>query len=399
MENIKGYFDWAATAPIDMDIITNANNIFYENFANPSSVHSLGLKAKETLSVARNKAAKALNVKPDTLFFTSGGTEANHIPLLSLLQRPAPATILISTIEHPAIQQQANMLRNCGWKINTVKPNSLGIISPEDVKKALTDDTVLVCIMAVNNETGAIQPIYEIADLLTEISKTTGKRRAKLHVDCVQTAGKIPFCVNYKGIDSAAFSAHKIGGPRGIGILYLAQRIEPFLRGGGQENGIRSGTENLSGAIAFSDCLERYYMNYDFSSSTFSNENAYKRFLKQKDFTQKFITSLAELKNCKIIPSERLKQENHFSPWIVQASFDKIPGEVMVRALSEKGFYISTGSACSAKKMSRPILETMGISKDQATNAVRFSFGPKTTQEDINNLLLAVTEIAKLFFK
>lgn len=388
------YFDWAATAQPEEDIIREAADIAIKHFGNPSSLHVLGSDAKNTLTQVRADCAKILQVKSDNLFFTSGGTEANHLPLLSLLQRPAPGTIIISAIEHPAIREQAEMLKHCGWKVLQAAPDATGIVPVAAIEKLLTSDTVLVCLMAVNNETGAIQPVYQVADLLNKFAKETGKRRPKLHVDCVQAAGKIPLNLSYPGIDSAAFSAHKIGGPRGIGILYLAQRFESFVRGGGQEQGIRSGTENIAGAWAFEKCLERHYL------SEKNTEGAtFQRFLQQKTMTKNFIAQLKEIKGCSLIPAARGTEplEENFSPWIVQAAFDGIPGEVLVRALSEKSIAISTGSACSSRKLSRPVLEAMGVSKELATNGVRFSFGPKTQQQDLDKLLEALKEIRQFF--
>jgi cysteine desulfurase len=388
------YFDWAATAMVEEDIIRKAAEIAINHFGNPSSLHFLGGDAKNTLAQVRSDCAKILQVKSDSLFFTSGGTEANHLSLLSLLQRPVPGTIIISAIEHPAIREQAEMLKHYGWKVLQATPDATGIVPVAAIEKLLTKDTVLVCLMAVNNETGAIQPIYQVADLLNKFAKETGKRRPKLHVDCVQAAGKIPLNLSYPGIDSAALSAHKIGGPRGIGILYLAQRFESFVRGGGQEQGIRSGTENIAGAWAFSKCLERHFLSEKNTEGV-----AYQRFLQQKAMTRNLITQLKEIKGCNLIPAARGTDplEENFSPWIVQAAFEGIPGEVLVRALSEKSIAISTGSACSSRKLSRPVLEAMGVSKELATNGVRFSFGPRTQQQDLDKLLEALKEIRQFF--
>lgn len=397
------YFDWAATAPMEADIIRQAAEIAIQHFGNPSSTHLAGANAKSLLAQIRSACAKTLEVKPEQLFFTSGGTEANHLPLLSLLQRPAAGTVVISAIEHPAIREQADMLRHCGWKVVQVRPGSTGIVEPDAIQAALTNDTILVCLMAVNNETGAIQPVYQVADLLAKNAKETGKRRPRLHVDCVQAAGKVPLCLSYPGIDSAAFSAHKIGGPRGIGLLYLSQKIESFVRGGGQEQGIRSGTENLGGAWALSKCLERHYLAASFDSVSQKEapkaSPALDRFLQQKEMTSHFLTQLKAIKGCTLIPECRLDpaQEDKFSPWIVQAAFTGIPGEVLVRAMSERGIAISTGSACSSRKLSRPVLEAMGISRELATNGVRFSFGPTTTGQDMDRLLSALREIRQLF--
>lgn len=388
------YFDWAATAPVEEDIIKEAATIATSYFGNPSSVHFLGAESRNFFLQVRQDCAKTLQVKPETIYFTSGGTEANHLPLLSLLQRPAAGTVIISAIEHPAIREQAQMLKHCGWKVVQVLPDSTGIVSVETIEKALTNDTILVCLMAVNNETGAIQPIYQVADFLVNHGKKTGKRRPKLHVDCVQAAGKIPLNLSHPGIDSAAFSAHKIGGPRGIGILYLAQKFESFIRGGGQEQGIRPGTENIAGAWAFTKCLQRHYL-----ASNTTEGGSYSRYIQQQSMTRDFIKQLKSIKGCKLIPEIRQEecQQEHFSPWIVQVAFDGIPGEVLVRALSEKKIAISTGSACSSRKLSRPVLEAMGISKELATNGVRFSFGPSTTQEDLDKLIFALQEIRQFF--
>lgn len=382
MKDIEHYFDWAATSPVDENILKESLEESFEDWANPSSSHALGKKARELLENARKRAAKAMNVEPENIYFTSGGTESDQIPLLSVLNKPAKGTVLISSIEHPAIREQAKELSKCGWKIVSIPSNKDGIITANAVTELLTLDTVLVCVMAVNNETGSIQPIYEIADSIKKWSE--GKRKPKFHVDCVQAAGKIPLNLSYDGIDSAAFSAHKICGPRGIGILYLKNNFEPFLKGGGQEKGIRSGTENVYGAVAFSKCLEKYFLTQKKDNCINTND---------------FIKKLSNLKNCTIIPPSRIQKEELFSPYVVQVSFKNIPGNVMLRALDSKGFYISTGSACSTKKANRPVLEAMHIPLDLRETAVRFSFGPTTTQKSLDELFEAINEINNIFQK
>ena len=379
---IEHYFDWAATSPADEDILKESLEQTLEFWGNPSSTHEVGKKAREVFEAARTRAAAALGVKPETIYFTSGGTESDQIPLLSVLTKPMKGTVLVSSIEHPAIREQSEALKNCGWKVVQIPADSDGIIQPQTVADLITSDTVLICIMAVNNETGVIQPIYEIADAITKASE--GKRRPKFHVDCVQAAGKINLNLSYKGIDSAALSSHKICGPRGIGILYMKDACEPFLRGGGQEKGLRSGTENVFGAIAFSKCLERYYNKAAASDA---------------DRTNCFIDKLADLPGCTIVPPSRLEKKDLFSPYVVQAAFKNIPGNVMLRALDAKGFSISTGSACSAKKNKRPVLEAMHVDAKLRENSVRFSFGPHTTAQAVEDLLAAVTEINAQFNK
>lgn len=376
------YFDWAATTPPDQDILKESLEITMKNWGNPSSVHQIGKNAKSVLEETRAKVAKTLGVKTENIYFTSGGTESDQIPLLSVMTKPLCGTVLISSIEHPAIREQAYAMKHCGWKIKELPTDKYGIIQPQTVVDYLTDDTMLVCIMAVNNETGVIQPIYEIADTIIEVSKN--KRRPKFHVDCVQAAGKIRLDLSHNGIDSAAISSHKICGPRGIGILYLKDKLEPFLKGGGQENNIRSGTENVFGAVAISKCLERYY-NKDNSEFT--------------KISQDFVNQLSQLKGCTIIPQSRLEKPELFSPFVVQAAFSKIPGNVMLRALDSEGFSISTGSACSSKKNNRPVLEAMHINNDLRETSVRFSFGPHTTQKAVLELFKIVSKINSTFNK
>ncbi len=374
--NTEHYFDWAATSPSDEEILKDALETSLRNWGNPSSTHQLGKEAKKALTQAREKAAEVLGVKAETIYFTSGGTESDQIPLLALLNKPSKGSVLISSIEHPAVREEAKALEKCGWKVISIPADEKGIITPQAVEKLLTKDTMLVCVMAVNNETGSIQPVYEIADVITKYAQNG--RKAKFHVDCVQAAGKINLNLSYKGIDSAALSSHKICGPRGIGILYMKDTCEPFLRGGGQEKGIRSGTENVFGAVAFSKCLERYY-------NKAKTEDA--------DRTNTFIEKLAALPGCTIVPPSRLEKKELFSPYVVQAAFKNIPGNVMLRALDSKGFSISTGSACSAKKNKRPVLEAMHVDAKLRENAVRFSFGPHTTDKAVEELLTAVAEI------
>ncbi len=443
-DNIKErYFDWAATALADEDILRDALEKSLTDGANPSSVHGAGLSARHAFENARARCSAALGVKPENVIFTSGGTESDQIPILALLRRPQKGSILISAIEHPAVSAQAELMKNCGWRVITVPCNSDGIVTPEAVIARIEDDTALVCIMAVNNETGAIQPVYEIADAMT--AHCRGKRRPKFHVDAVQAAGKIPFELSYPGIDTAAISAHKLCGPRGIGILYMKDRFEPFLKGGGQENGMRSGTENLFGALALAACLEKYYTRgrlgltgadcelgkivgaagSDISAggssvcggcklgASASGVGADRRgseaasgscgaladnkFVQETRRTAHFIEQLKSLSCCKLVPEDRKPVDGRFAPGVVQVSFANIPGEVMVRALSEKGFYISTGSACSARKNNRPVLAAMGIKGEEAANAVRFSFSSHSTDEGVENLFAAVKEIAGRF--
>ncbi|MBP5158025.1 MAG: aminotransferase class V-fold PLP-dependent enzyme, partial [Treponema sp.] len=326
------YFDWAATAPADPDILREALDFSLEHWGNPSSIHGAGSDAREALERCRSDVAAVLGVPAGSIYFTSGGTESDHLPLLSVLNRPQKGSVLLSQLEHPANREMAKSLSACGWKVIEVKADKDGIVSPESVIGSLQDDSVYVCVMAVNNETGAIQPIYDIADALEDWGSK--RRKPFFHVDCVQAAGKIELDLAHKGIDSAAFSAHKIRGPRGIGLLYAAKSFTPFLRGGGQEKGVRSGTENLFGAKAFALALDRYYIHK-------GNPASLSRLERQREWTRNFIRGLLEIKGVRMLPYSREDEANEgsYSPWVVQAAFPGIPGQVMERALSVDGFY------------------------------------------------------------
>ncbi len=388
--NPELYFDWAATAIPDQEILSAALKESLASWANPSSVHAAGKAARAALEEARANCAKVLGVQAKQLFFTSGGTESDHIPLLSILNRPEKGNVAVSAIEHPALREMAEELKKCGIEPRLIPADKNGFVTPEAVLQTVDEKTLFVSVMAVNNETGAVQPIQKIAAALEQ--KYQGKRKPRFHVDCVQALGKIPIdFLNEPGVDSAAFSAHKICGPRGIGLLYLKKEEEIFLRGGGQEGGVRSGTENLFGAIAFGECLQKY---------AFIPNKENPRLEEQKKWTAAFIKELCAIKGAAIIPESRasLGQEgNSFSPWVIQASFKNIPGQVMLRALDAKGICVSTGSACSSKKASRPILEAMGVPAAQRETSVRFSFGPATTREGMEKLLDAVKEVCAAF--
>ncbi len=390
MKCIDHYFDWAATAPADKDIHEEALRFSLENWANPSSIHGAGTEARNALESCRKRCADVLGVQSKQLCFSSGGTESDHIPLLSVLTRPQKGSIVLSAIEHPALREMAKMLANCGWKVIAVSPGKDGRVRAEDICAKVQDDTVFVSVMAVNNETGAIQPIYEIADALVSLAQ--GKRRPFFHVDCVQAAGKIPLQLNYRGIDSASLSAHKLGGARGIGLLYLARETVPFLRGGGQEGGMRSGTENLFGACSMALCLEKYYLAAGRAAQT-------ERYETQRKATAAFIKQLQSIHGCTLIPHCRNDEatEGNFSPWVVQAAFPGIPGQVLERALSADGYYISTGSACSAGHHARPVLDSMNIPPKEKESAVRFSFGWGTSPQAMDDLAEELRKVTGAF--
>ncbi len=364
------YLDWAATAVPDPDAIRLFSETSLANFANPASPHLPGKRSMDALETARRRCAEALNVPSRGVVFTSGGTEGDHLPVLSLLRRPVRGSIAISALEHPAMSEQARAMEQLGFEVLRIPSSAEGFITPEAVTSALRPDTLLVAVLAVHNESGAIQPVNEIAEALSRAGQ--GGRKPHLHVDAVQAVGKVRFRFDAPGIDSFSISAHKIGGPRGIGLLYLAKPLEPFLRGGGQEGGIRSGTVNLAGAVALAHCLERCLRSDD-------------EIARIERAGTELVRLLSSTPGVTVLPRGRTPAGRGYSPAIVQITNDSLPGEVLVRVLSERGFHISTGSACSSKRGRKNGLESMNVGADIAQNAVRVSIGHSTTIAEIES--------------
>ena len=367
------YFDWAASSLYDGAPYSGVSG-------NPSSLHSEGKEAKQILEDARNRCAAVLNVSAGTLYFTSGGTEANSIALFSNLMRKGSGRTLSSLAEHSSVREGMETLEKMGKPTGTIAVDSAGRVTPELLSKALEkfNDARFICCMSVNNETGAV----------TDIAALRAKNKSlHFHCDLVQAIGKIPVDIQAMGIDSASISAHKIGGPHGIGLLYLCRPLEVFYAGGRQEKGIRGGTENFPGAEALASCLEKHA----------TQETVLTEYANAKARWKKLISGLFGMERCTLIPAERASRINDdgFSPYILQAAFKGIPGEVMARALDDLGFAVSTGSACSSSSPERPVLKAMGVEENMRLEGIRISQGYSTTEEEIDLLLEAIAEVLK----
>jgi cysteine desulfurase len=371
----RHYFDWAATAVQD-----TAGNISCSG-GNPSSPHLEGRAARDALDSARARCAAVLAVPPETIFFTSGGTESNCIPLYSVLARQGGGRILASLGEHSSITANLQTLERLGKQTGHIPLDPLGMVTVPLLAHTLEKyrDTRFAAIMAVNNETGAITDIAALCAILR------GREGPPIHFHCdlVQAAGKIPLDIAGWNIDSASFSAHKIGGPRGIGLLYLKRPLGVLYAGGGQERNIRPGTENVAGALALAECLENRARPEILSAEHTAARDRWKRLL----------SAFAKIDRCRLIPQERQVDDERFSPYIVQAAFKDVPGEVMARALDDMGFAVSTGSACSSASPERPVLAAMGIEENLSLEGIRISQGWSTTEQEIDNLVAAVSEV------
>jgi cysteine desulfurase len=375
---IRHYLDWAATAPAEARI--DAPDA---PFGNPSSQHLEGRAARDALESARESCARSLGVPADTLYFTSGGTEANCIPLYASLLRQGSGRILTSAGEHSSVARNLANLERLGRKTGTIPVDSSGRVTEELLGKALQKypDARFAAIMAVNNEIGTVNDVARLRSVLDG----SGGAPVHLHCDMVQAVGKIPVDPAGWGVDSASFSAHKIGGPRGIGLLYLRKPIEALCLGGGQEGKTRAGTENVAGALALARCLE---IRLEPARLAADLENARLRF-------RRLLDSLKGIDRFRIIPEDRESDDDGFSPYIVQAAFRDIPGEVMTRALDDMGFAVSTGSACSSASVERPVLAAMGVPDGLSIEGIRISQGWTTGDGDVDGLLSAIAEVLK----
>lgn len=378
------YLDWAATAIPESRLLETAFTESLETFGNPSSPHKRGKEASALLQKSREDCAAAFGCSAEKLYFTGGGTESNNIVISSFLRKPRKGNIVISGIEHSAVYEAAMILQDYGWEIRIVNTDKDGRIDPAKFCGKIDNDSLFASCMMVNNETGAVQPVIEIGEAVKAVN-----RRTHFHVDAVQAAGKIDFNLSKMPIDSASISSHKFRGPRGAGLLYLKKAIMPVYAGGGQETGIRSGTENVYAALGTSLTALKAVESIDANL---------KHALKLKKI---LIERLSEISGIRFLPdcgTEKLLNPVLFSPYILSVSVKPVPGEILVRVMSDRGFDIATGSACATgrKKRSR-IMEAMGISSAEAFSTVRISTGASTEVEEIEQFCdTFVLESAKL---
>ncbi|MBY7143882.1 cysteine desulfurase [Virgibacillus sp. NKC19-3] len=372
------YLDNSATTKPDPAVLKSFERVSSQYFANPSSIHQLGGETEKLLKQAKKQAASILKVSPDEIVFTSGGTEGNNTAIkgIALEHQERGKHIITSEIEHPSVHDACQSLESLGFDITYLPVNQAGVITVEDVENAIKHDTILISLMHVNNELGSIQPIKEIGEI--------AKRHPKLffHVDDVQGIGKVPLPLRDSGIDLCTFSAHKIHGLKGTGILYVGNRTKlfPLLHGGSQEQGIRSGTENLAGAVAMVKAL---------------------RFIKERE--KKEVHRLYELSDylkseLQQLTSVEVNTADHAAPHIINFSVVGAKPEVIIHMLGEENIFISTKSACSSKqKDESKVLTACGFDKARSTSALRVSLSYQTTRDDITVFLQAIEKAINQF--
>ena len=388
-ESPEIYLDHAATAPLDARVREMMLPYLGEVFGNPSSLHSSGRKAKEALDDARGEVAKILNCRASEIIFTSGGTEADNLAILGVYRayKEKGNRIVTTTIEHHAVLNPAEHLaKKEGAELILIKVDRDGLVDPANIIAQLTDKTLLVSVMYANNEIGTIEPVAEIGKAIAEWKKTNGRKPIDppfFHTDACQAAGALPLDVKALGCDLLTLNGSKIYGPKGIGVLYIRNGIhpEPLVYGGGQEWGLRSGTENVAGAVGLAKALA-------LAQSERETEN--KRLIALRD---KLIAGLLKIPKTRLNghPTKRL-------PNNANVSILDIEGEAMILYLDEAGFRASTGSACTSASLSPShVISAIGLPYEAAHGSLRFTLGHATTEADIEKLLQTLPPIvAKL---
>jgi len=368
------YLDNSATTRPYPEVVESYAKAAQQFFGNPSSVHKPGIQAEQLLRQARKQISSLLGVKPGELIFTSGGTEGNNTAIkgIAYTYRSRGKHIITTSIEHPSVTNVCEQLKKDGFDITYLPVDEHGRVKISDIKQAIRDDTILVSIMHVNNEVGTIQPIEEIGQLLQNYPKIF------FHVDQVQGVTKVPLDYYQANVDLATISAHKFHGLKGTGVLFVREgiRFDPLLSGGGQENNFRSGTENTAGIVAMAKALR------------LAMEASERKIKRMKEIQNYFFTEL------KKIPEVRVNTPLSFcAPHIINFSVPGFKTEVLITALSERGVYVSTTSACSVQRNepSKTLL-AMGLGEDLASSSVRISLSFENTLEEAQTAMQAIRE-------
>ena len=363
------YFDTAATTPINPEVANLMHEINLEHFGNPSSIHSQGQKSHNIIERSRTEIANILGCSVSELYFTSGGSESNNIVLKGLLQ--GGDHFITSSYEHPSILGLCDELKNNNIEITLIKPDNNGMINPDEIKNSIRPNTKLISIMYVNNELGVVNPIKEIGTIASE-------NNIYFHTDAVQYIGKDEININNLNIDCLSIGAHKFYGPKGIGILYIKKtcNIKPLISGGGQESGLRAGTENISSIAGMNMALKIAYENLE------SN----------KDIINKLeIYFLNELTNKNI--DYRLNGVNRI-PGILNITFFGVDGHSLLMNLDMLNISISYGSACSSGSATAPMaLLEIGMDENEARSSVRISIGKMITKENLDTLVSKLEQV------
>ncbi len=372
------YLDYSATTPPRPEVIALMQSVLAAEWGNPSSLHDWGARAATVLERARMQVASLLNASPETILFTSGGTEADNLAILGITRHYAqPQHLIISSVEHSAVSEPARILEQQGWQVTRLPVDRVGRVDPLDLKAALTANTVLVSVIYGQSEVGTLQPIQA----LSQIARAHG---ALFHTDAVQVAGRLPIDLQTLPVDLLSVSSHKLYGPQGAGALYCRAGLElvPLLAGGGQESGVRSGTQALPNIAGFGLAAE-------LAEQELSSEAARLSQLRDALFEQ-----LADLEALAVTGDRWHRLLHHASFHLRSADGEQISGKTLVRQMNLAGIGISSGSACnSGKLIPSPTLLAMGYSARAAKSGIRLSLGRSTTQADIDWTVIVLKQV------
>ena len=382
------YLDNSSTTRQYDCVTEEMTRLMKEEFGNPSSLHRMGLHAEKRVKEARESLALSLFVNPEELTFTGSGTESDNTALFGAAEagKRKGNRIITSKIEHPAILEACKKLEKNGFIVNYIGVDSKGVIDRQELEQLLSDDVILVSVMAVNNELGTVEPIKEISGLVKE------KTEALFHTDAVQAFGKIALFPEVQKIDLLSVSGHKIHGPKGTGALYVKKgtHIVPYLYGGGQEKGFRSGTENTPGIAGFGLAAKMMCENFD------------DRIRRMREAREYLLSGLkTEIADIVINSPEEVEGNGPVCcPSILNVSFSGCRGEVLLHSLEQRDIYVSTGAACSSKKKGSHVLAAAGLAAPLIEGTIRFSFSEFNTIEEMDYVLLelkkAVESMRKL---
>ena len=373
------YLDYSATTPVKPEVLEEMLPHFSVKFGNPSSLYHIGFEAKDEMQQARMRLANLIGASWDEIFFTSGGTEANNWALMGAAKarKGKGSHIITSKIEHHAVLHTCKYLEDEGYDVTYLNVDDKGRVSIDDLKEAVTDNTILISIMFANNEVGTIQPVKEIAAVAKE-------HDILFHTDAVQALGNVPIDVKNLGIDLMSVSAHKIYGPKGVGALYIRKGlvIPNLLYGGGQENKKRPGTENLPGIVGFGRAAE------------LANSNLFDHISEVGRLRDYFVAEIIRQIEDVAVNGD---VDNRL-PGNASITFDYVEGEALLLYLDTKGIYASTGSACSSATFSPShVLSAMGLPVEKVYSTLRFSIGYFTTKEDIDYAVKHIVETVTKF--
>ncbi|MDR2546019.1 MAG: cysteine desulfurase [Lachnospiraceae bacterium] len=378
------YLDNAATTKCFPQVAELMTLIMSEDYGNAASLHQKGITAEKYLRYAREVISAKLKVKEDELIFTSGGTESDNLALAgaAVANRRRGNHIITTAIEHPAVEQTMEYLEAQGFLVTRLPVDDDGVINLRELERVICDETILVSIIHVNNETGIIQPLDEIGVLLRKVNPGI-----IFHTDAVQGFGRLPLSPKRSGIDLLTASAHKLHGPKGVGFLYKDERVKlsPISYGGGQQGGWRSGTENIPGIAGMAKAADLMNVMMD--------ENI----IRMNELRDRFLQGLTNIPQVTVNRSD----SRAFAPYIVSVTIAGIKSEVLLHALGEKGIYVSAGNACSARKQGHksPTLKAIGLSNEMIDSTVRFSFSHYTETVEIDYTLQAMYDIIPVLRK